>query len=162
MSSIKNIAVSLSGSAVSMCTAKYAIYLARQLNAKLYAIYVVDERSLHELLKTRIFVEIEAVEYERDLKDHGLNLLERVRKIAEIKKVECEGLLLKGVIHEEVVNAARELPADLLVIGELKEVVSRREIFYDEGERIFRESPCPVVVVKNPEEVERLYRELEQ
>lgn len=162
MSSIKNIIVSLSGSAASLCTAKYAIYLSRQLDAKLYAVYVVDDRSLRELLKTRIFVEIEAVEYERDLKDQGLNLLERVRKLAEIKKVEYEGILLKGVIHEEVVAKAKEIPADLVVIGELKEMVSRREIFYDEGERIFRESPCPVVVVKNPEEVERLYKELEQ
>jgi len=145
-----------------MCTAKYSIYLSKQLDAKLFAVYVIDARSLHELLKTRIFVEIEAVEYERDLKDQGLNVLERVKKMAEIKKVECEGLLLKGVIHEEVVNAVIEVSADLLVIGELKEVVSRREIFYDEGERIFRESSCPVVVVKNPEEVKRLYKELEQ
>jgi nucleotide-binding universal stress UspA family protein len=124
--------------------------------------YVVDSRSLHELLKTRIFVEIEAVEYERDLKDQGVNILERVRKMSEMKKVECEVMLLKGVVHEEVVNKTRELSADLLVIGELKEVLSRREIFYDEGERIFRESPCPVVVVKNPEEVEKVYREIEQ
>ncbi|MCK9614408.1 MAG: universal stress protein [Candidatus Omnitrophica bacterium] len=162
MAKILNIAVSLSGSAASLITAKYAIYLSRQLNAKLYAIYVVDARSLHELLKTRIFVEIEAVEYERDLKDQGVNVIERVRKMAEIKKVEYEGLLLNGVVHEEVVNKVRELSAGLLVIGELKEIVSRREIFYDEGERIFRESPCPVVVVKNPEEVERLYKEVEQ
>jgi len=162
MAKILNIAVSLSGSAASLITAKYAIYLSRQLNAKLYAIYVVDARSLHELLKTRIFVEIEAVEYERDLKDKGVNVIERVRKMAEIKKVEYEGLLLNGVVHEEVVNKVRELSAGLLVIGELKEIVSRREIFYDEGERIFRESPCPVVVVKNPEEVERLYKEVEQ
>lgn len=162
MVKILNIAVSLSGSAVSLFTAKYAIYLSKQLNAKLYALYVVDARSLHELLKTRIFVEIEAVEYERDLKAQGVNVIERVRKMAEIKKVEYEGLLLTGVVHEEVVSKTRELNADLLVIGELKEVVSRREIFYDEGERIFRESPCPVVVVKNHEEVERLYKELEQ
>ncbi|MFA5338293.1 MAG: universal stress protein, partial [Candidatus Omnitrophota bacterium] len=150
MAKILNIAVSLSGSAASLITAKYAIYLAKQLNAKLYAIYVVDARSLHELLKTRIFVEIEAVEYERDLKDQGVNVLERIKKMAEMKKVEYESLLLEGVVHEEVVSKTRDISADLLVIGELKEIVSRREIFYDEGERIFRESPCPVVVVKNP------------
>ena len=162
MAKILNIAVSLSGSAASLITAKYAIYLSKQLNAKLYAIYVVDDRSLHELLKTRIFVEIEAVEYERDLKDQGVNALERIKKMAEMKKVECETLLLKGVVHEEVVSKTKEFSVDLLVIGELKEIVSRREIFYDEGERIFRESPCPVVVVKNPEHVESLYKELEQ
>lgn len=161
MVSIKTILVSLSGSIFSFITAKYAIYLARQLNAKLYAVYVVDEKSLHELLKTRIFVEVEAVEYERDLKDQGVNFLERIKKMAETKKIEYEGLLLKGVVHESVVEKAKELGADLLVIGELKEILSRKEIFYDEGERIFRESPCPVVVVKNPEKVENLYRELE-
>ncbi|MDD4955520.1 MAG: universal stress protein [Candidatus Omnitrophica bacterium] len=160
MSSIKNIAVSLSGSAASLCTAKYAIYLAKQLNAKLFAVYVIDARSLRELLKTGVFLEVEASEHERDLKDQGSNTLERVKKLAEVKKVEYEGILLKGVVHEEVTNAARNLPADLLVIGELRELASCREIFYDEGERIFRESPCPVVVVKNPEEVDRLYREL--
>lgn len=162
MASIKTIVVSLSGSASSLVTAKYAIYLSKQLNAKLFAIYVIDDRSLRELLKARIFVEIEAVEYERDLKDQGTNLLERIRRMAEAKKVEYEAVFLRGVVHEEVVNKTREINADLLVIGELREILSRKEIFYDEAERIFRESPCPVVVVKNPEEVERLYKELQQ
>lgn len=155
---IKTIAVSLSGSAASLVTAKYSIYLAKQLQAKLYAIYVIDEKSLRDLLKTRIFVEIEAREYERDLAQQGSSLLERINKMAQSKSVECESLLLRGVIHTEVVNKTAELNADLLVIGELKEVLSLKEVFYDEGERIFRDSPCPVVVVKNPENVERLYK----
>ena len=73
-------------------------------------------------------------------------------------------MILKGVIHSEVVNKAKELGADLLVMGDLKEVLSWQEALYSEGERIFIESPCPVVVVKNPissrSEVERLYNEL--
>jgi nucleotide-binding universal stress UspA family protein len=59
-----------------------------------------------------------------------------------------------------VVKRAREIGADLLVMGDLKEVLSWQEAFHSEGERIFRESPCPVVVVKNPQEAERLYREI--
>jgi nucleotide-binding universal stress UspA family protein len=46
-------------------------------------------------------------------------------------------------------------------MGGLKEVFSRRETFYDEAERIFRESHCPVVIVKDHEHVEKLYKELE-
>ncbi|MFA6281554.1 MAG: universal stress protein, partial [Candidatus Omnitrophota bacterium] len=91
----------------------------------------------------------------------GECLLSRVKKRAQEKKVECEGVLLKGVIHEEVVKKVKEINADLLVMGELKEVLSRREIFYDEAERIFRESTCPVVIVKDHEHVEKLYNELE-
>lgn len=156
---IKTIAVSLAGASASLVTAKYAIYLAKQLGAKLYGIYVVDETSLHDLLKSRIFVEVEAREYEKELIEQGRNLLERIAKMAEAKGVAFEGLHLRGVIHEEVVNKAESLGADLLVMGELREVLSAKEAFFDEGERIFRESPCPVVIVKNPENVEKLYRE---
>ncbi|MFA5272088.1 MAG: universal stress protein [Candidatus Omnitrophota bacterium] len=161
MASIKSIAVSVSSGTRALVTAKYAIYLAKLLNSKLYALYVIDEKSLQDLLRTKIFVEVEAVEYERDLKDQGESLLLRVKKMAQEKNVECEGLLLKGVIHDEVIKKVKEINADLLVMGEPKEVLSRREIFYDEAERIFRESSCPVVIVKDNANVEKIYNELE-
>ncbi|MDD5155180.1 MAG: universal stress protein [Candidatus Omnitrophica bacterium] len=157
---IKHIVLSVAAAPVSLITAKYAIYLAKALQAKITAIYVVNEKVLQELLKSRIFVEVEARDYERDLEEQGGLFLERIKKMAESKGVECSCMLLKGGIHEEVVNKTRELGADILVMGELKELLSRKEVFYDEGERIFRESPCPVVVVKNPAEVEKLYKEL--
>jgi nucleotide-binding universal stress UspA family protein len=157
---IKSILVPLAGGPPSLITAKYAIYLAKILAAKLTAVYVVNENVLQELLKSKIFVEIEARVYDRDLEEQGRLFLERVKKMAESKGVEFEGVLLRGVVHDEVVHKACEIKADLLVMGELKELLSRKEIFYDEGDRIFREAPCAVVVVKNPQEVERLYKEL--
>lgn len=157
---MRNIVVTVAGGQPSFITVKYAIYLAKLLQAKLTAIYVVDEKALQELLKARIFVQIEAMEYETDLEHQGRYFMDKVKVMAESKKVEFEGLVLKGTIHDEVVNKAKELRADLLVMGDLKEVLSWKEAFYNEGERIFRESPCPVVVVKNPQEVERLYKEV--
>jgi nucleotide-binding universal stress UspA family protein len=157
---IKNIIVSVTGVAESLVTVKYAIYLTKLLSARLTALYVVDEKSLRDLLKSRIFIEVEAREYERDLEDQGRYFMERIKKMAESKGIELEGIILRGVVHEEVVNKTRELGADLLVMGDLKEIMSMKEVFYSEGERIFRESPCPVVVAKNPQEIERLYREL--
>ncbi|MGE5197864.1 MAG: universal stress protein [Deltaproteobacteria bacterium] len=157
---MKNIVVAVAGAPASLITAKYAVYLAKILGAKLTAIYVVNEKVLQELLRSRIFVEVEARVYERDLEEQGRLFLERIKKIADNKYVEFEGMLLRGTVHTEVVNKARELQADMLVMGELKETFSRKETFYDEGERIFREAHCPVVVVKNPAEVEKLYKEL--
>ena len=80
--------------------------------------------------------------------------------MAESKGVEFEGLLLRGTVHTEVAGKVREIGADMLVMGELKELMSRKEIYHEEGERIFRDAGCPVVVVKNPAMVEQLYREL--
>ncbi len=157
---MKYIVTSLAGGPASIITAKYAIYLAKLLQVKLIAIYVIDERAIQELLKSRVFVEIEAREYEIDIEQQSRLFMQRVKSLAENKKVEFESLILKGEVHSEVVNKAKELGADLLVIGDLKEVLSWKEALYSEGERMFRESPCPVVVVKNPQEAERLYKKI--
>lgn len=162
---MKNIVVPLDGGPQAIIVAKYAIYLAKLLQAKMMAIYVINEKAIQDLLKTRIFVEIEAREYEMDLEQQGRFFMQRVKALAEDKKVEFESFILKGEIPTEVANKAKEVRADLLVMGDLKEVLSWKEAFSSEGERIFRESPCPVLIVKNPilsrPEIERLYRELQ-
>jgi len=157
---INNIVVSIANAATSLVTAKYAIYLAKLLGAKLTVVFVVNKGVMQELLRTRVFVEVEAIEYEHDLEEQGKQFLERVKKLAEAKGVEFEGSLLKGVVHDEVVNKVKELSAELLVMGEVKEMLSIKDSFYDEGKRIFYEAPCPVIIVKNPQEVERLYKEI--
>ncbi len=157
---MKQIIVPLAGGPASVITAKYAIYLAKLLGIKLTAIYVIDQNAIQELLKSRVFVEIEAKEYEIDMEQQFRLFMQRIKTLAENKKVEFEFIILKGEVHTEIANKAKELGADLLVMGDLKEVLSWKEALYSEGERIFRESPCPVVIVKNPQEVERLYKEL--
>jgi len=156
---IKNILVSVSGSLDSLLAAKYAICLAKITQAKLFVVYVINSKILGELLKSRIFVEAEARVYERDLEQQGKMFLERIKKMAEAKAVYCETFLPNGAISEQVIFKANELAADILVIGEMKELISRSAAFYDEGERIFRKSPCPVLMVKNHALVEVLYKE---
>lgn len=157
---IKNIVVAVAGGAASIITAKYAIYLARILTARLIAVNVINEKVLQDLIRSRVVVDVEAHVYENDLAEQGRLFLERVKKAAETKRVEFESFILKGIVHEEVVKKAKELGASLLVMGYMKEVMSRREVYTEEGERIFREVSCPVVIVKNQEEVEKLYKEM--
>lgn len=159
---LHTIVVSIAGSAASLVTAKYAVALAKLLSVKLVALYVVDKKVLQDLLKSRIFVDVEARVYERDLEQQGAGILERIARMAQEKGVAFEGVLMKGVVSDEVLNKVQELRADLLVMGELKEMTSRTEVFYDEAERILRRCPCPVVVVKNPAMVEVLYKETAQ
>ncbi len=157
---IKNIMVCVAAEGISLITVKYAIYLANIFQARLSAMYVVNERLLHELLKSRVLVDVEAHSYEKDLEEQGSRFLERIKSMSQKKGVACDVFILKGIIHEEIIKQANALNSDMLVMGELKEVLSLKETFYDEGERIFREAPCPVVVVKNASLVEKLYNEL--
>jgi len=150
----------VAGDYPSLVTAKYAICLGRLCGARLTFIHVVNEKALDDLLKSRIFVEAEAAQYDRELDEQGRRFLERVRRMAETRGVAIETILVRGVVHTEVAAKAAAMNADLLVMGNLRKITSMKEVFYDEGERIFRESPCPVLIVKNPEQVERLYRAL--
>jgi len=157
---IKNIMVCVAAEGISLITVKYAIALAKIFNARLSAMYVVNERLLRELLKSKVLVDVEARSYEKDLEEQGSRFLARIRSMSEKMGVACDASILKGIVHEEIIKQANALNPDMLVMGELKEVLSLKETFYDEGERIFREAPCPVVVVKNASLVERLYNEL--
>ena len=89
--------------------AKFAIYLAKNLRARLTAVYVVNEKVVHDLLAEKIFVDPEAKDFKVSLEEQGAIFLENLGAMAEEKGVEFEGRLLRGVVHHEVIKAAREI-----------------------------------------------------
>ena len=80
---INSIMVCVVAEGISLITVKYAICLAKIFQAKLSAMYVVNERLLRELLKSRVLVDIEARGYEKDLEEQGRRFLERIRSMSE-------------------------------------------------------------------------------
>ncbi|MCX6356656.1 MAG: universal stress protein [Candidatus Aureabacteria bacterium] len=137
--------------------AQYAVWLAAQTGASLTAVYVVDTKTLDDLLRARIFVRMEEMDYERDLEEDGRRYLNHVRDLAEAKGVRIATALEKGGVHRIVVQKAKDIKADMVVIGEREAKRSRRDCYYDEGERILCEARCPVLVVKGAEEIKALY-----
>lgn len=158
---IRLIMVSIGGNERALLAAQYAVALARLLGAELIAIYVVDTKILGDLLKARIFIRMEEMDYAHDLEEDGRRYLNHVRDLAEAKGVGITTVLEKGEVHTIVTQKARELEADLLVMGELEAPRSRRDCYFDEGERIFREARCPVLVVKGNEKIRELYDSIE-
>ncbi|MFH1037539.1 MAG: universal stress protein [PVC group bacterium] len=156
-SPINNIIIYLESTEAAVDAVRYAVMLSKVLPSRLWAIYVVDMKVLQDLLRARIFIKTEELEYERDLEADGKRYLDYALEIGREKGVEIAPLLLKGIVHREVVKKIRELKIDLLVMGELKETLSRRDSFYDEAEQVFHRSPCPVLVVKGSAELERLF-----
>lgn len=154
---IKKIVLFSEGSEASMLAARYAVALAKLVGAEIVALYVVDIKTLEDLLKAHIFVRMEEMDYERDMEEDGRRYLNYVRDLAEAKGLSVTMLLEKGEVHSTVVQKARELGADLLIMGELETPRSRKDFYYDERERVFREVHCPVLVVKGDEEIHALY-----
>lgn len=157
---LQRILLYIDGSESSILAAQMAIAMCKKYRSDLRVIYVVNENLLSELLKAKVFVQMEKMDYERDLEEDGKRYLNYIVKLADRKGLEIETVLKKGVVHEEVVREVEEHGSDLLVQGELGEVLSLRDSFYEEGERILRKVKCPVMVVRNRDRVERIYDEL--
>ena len=155
---MKNIIVAVDSGSHSLLAAKYAICLSMRLEAKLTVIHVINEKILQDLLKRKVLTVDEAEDYRSNIEQESRSLIDRIKKMAESKGVEPEGLILRGVVCEEIIDKIEEMSADLLVMGELKEVTSMKSIFYDEGENLLRNVPCPVLVVKNVQLVETLFK----
>ena len=62
------------------------------------------------------------------------------------------------VAPQDLARAEEEI--DLLVIGELSRIRSRRDEFYDESERAMRTAGCSVLIVKDEDRVWEMYESL--
>jgi nucleotide-binding universal stress UspA family protein len=154
---IRRILVYLDGSEGSITAAQYAICLSRYYRAELAALYVVNTRALGDLLKARIFVKAEPEEYLRDLEEDSQRYLNHVRSLARKKGLAIQTASASGTVHQEIKNFILTNRIDLLVMGELSTVRSRRDELYDEADRALRSVPCSVLVVKDEERVLALY-----
>ncbi len=157
---IKKILVYIDGTEQSITAAQYAICLSRALGAELTAMYVINTRALADLVKTHIFLKAEQEEYQQDLEADADRYLKHVRDLARQKGLIIDTVNTSGTVHAEIKNKIRELEIDLLIIGELSHIRSRRDEFYNESERAMRSVPCSVLIVKDEDRVWDLFESL--
>ena len=157
---VKKIMVYIDGTEQSITAAQYAICLSHAMNAKLIALYVVNTRALNDLLKTHIFVKSEEEEFQHDLEADADRYLNHVRELARQKGLLIHTIKVSGTVHQEIKNKIIENNIDLLVLGELSRIQSRRDEFYNETERALKSVPCSVLIVKDEDRVWHLFDSL--
>ena len=157
---IRKIMVYIDGTEQSITAAQYAICLAGSFDAELIACFVINTKAIENLLKARIFLEDEQVEYEHDMEADAERYLNYVHELGAKKGLAVTKHSCKGSVHEQIIETVKDQQVDLLIIGELARVRSRREGFYDESERAMRTVPCSVLIVKDEDRVADMYDEL--
>ncbi|MGA2977696.1 MAG: universal stress protein [Spirochaetia bacterium] len=156
---LQTVVVAVSGSEASIQAAKYGIALAKCYRCRLLAVYVVDTATLKELLLSKIFVEDESAEYEKGLEQNGRRYLNYVVELAAKKGIEVEKLLRKGAISTEIVEAAEDNHADLILLGGFEDKGILRDALSRQHREIMKHAKCSILVVKEPD-IESLYRKL--
>lgn len=154
---LRNILVYIDGSEHTILAAQYAVCLAKTLHAELSALFVVNTQALGTLVKSRIFLQDEEMEYRNDLNADAERYLHHVQKIGQSKGVDIKLVSESGSVSGEIKKYVKENNIDLLVIGELSKIQSRRDQFYDETERALRSVPCSVLIVKDEDRVWEMY-----
>lgn len=149
----KQIVVYLDGSESSMTAIMYGIKLAKEHDAKLTAVYVINTKALSELVKAGIFVAVERDEYQKDLQQDTDRYLKHAARLASQKEVDIETVKLEGTVHIVVKELLKAQKADLFVLGGITDIRSRREELASETDRMMRTSPCPVLVVRDDDDI---------
>lgn len=158
----QNVLVVVNGSEASVHAAQYAIIMAKLYRCKLKAVYVVDTATLKQLTMRKFFVTDESSEYEESMKHNGSRYLDYVANLARDKRVAMETELRSGSVWSEVIAAAEEMKAGLIVLGDYSSGQrGSSSIKYDAVSsanlEIIRSARCSVLIAKDPN-VEQLYK----
>jgi len=140
------------GSEPSMEAARFAMNLAKQVGSRVTAVYVVDTATMDYLMQMRIFVSEERSEFEADLERTAQRYLEYVTTIGRKQGVPTETVLRKGRIHTVIIQEARALKVDAIVLGGCCRSATRKDATSVERQLVLDLASCPVIVVKSPTE----------
>lgn len=161
---IQKILVAINGSQSSLQAAMYGIVLAKQNGLSLKVVYVVDTATIKFLTASKLFISEEKDSYERDLNNDGKKYLEYVKDLALSKGIKIETELRSGSVYTEVVMAADDFDADLILLGGhnsekkyFKPQSGRHNIQATARSEIVQFAHCPVLVVHKPE-IESLFK----
>ena len=157
---IHKILIYIDGTEPAVLAAHYAVCLAKMLHAELSALFVVNTKALGTLVKSRIFLEDEETEYHNDLNADADRYLNHIKTIGQAKGIDITLINESGSVSGEIKRCVKENNIDLLIIGELSKIRSRRDQFYDETERAMRSVPCSVLIVKDEDRIWDLYDHL--
>jgi nucleotide-binding universal stress UspA family protein len=141
-SEVKKILIPTDGSDYSMRAAEYGISIAKMMKADVMVVYVMDTVVL-DLSKTA-----EGQDIEKELKQDGQRYINYILGLAAKEGVKAASLLAKGRPVEQIVNLAKGLNMNLIVMGTYGRRGAERILIGNVAERVIEYASCPVLVVK--------------
>lgn len=143
----KQILCPVDGSDTSNCGMTEAINLAREIQAKVRFLYIVD--SFYPMLDDMEIGNI--AEIIHDLHEHGKCILDRAKTSALAQGVEADAAILEGELNrvsEVIVMHAKQWPADLILMGTHGRRGLSHLLMGSDAEAVIRTSPVPVLTVR--------------
>ena len=145
---LKKILVPIDFSEFSKNALKYAVPFAKQFNAEIVLLYVVEPTIYPADFS---FGQIGLPGIEEEMRKRGT---EELRKLAtsEIQDiVKSRTRVETGKAFTEINRVAKEESADLIIIATHGHTGIEHAIFGSTAEKVVRKAPCPVLSIRTPE-----------
>ncbi|MDX1661315.1 MAG: universal stress protein [Gemmatimonadota bacterium] len=126
----------------------HAVGIAEEANATLHLLHVVEEVGYWEGFDLKRFPSDDVYEELRESARIALDDL--VERTAD-RDVEHRVEVREGKPFLEIIRAAKEIPADLIVVGSHGQSGLAETLFGSTAEKVVRKAPCAVLVVRHPE-----------
>jgi nucleotide-binding universal stress UspA family protein len=147
MIEIKKILFPTDFSEYSQFALKYAAALAESSRAKLYIMHV-HERPVGSGLEAYHYA---VPEYDAGVEKYERESLDQVVGKLRSRGIEAEPVYVTGRAYVEIVNSAKELGVDLIMLATHGRKGLSHVVFGSTAEKVVRLAPCPVLTVKHPE-----------
>jgi nucleotide-binding universal stress UspA family protein len=150
MIAIKHVLVATDFSPVAETALVYGRALARNFDAQLHVLHVVDDFSRYNYADGAGLIPPTA--FREELAREGRGLLERAIREDDRRELGAVAVLRQGhSTAKEIADYAREAAIDIIIVGATGRGALDRVLMGSVADKVIRQAPCPVLTVRHPE-----------
>ncbi|AEH06873.1 universal stress protein [Methanothermococcus okinawensis] len=145
----RKILIPTDSSEVSLEAARHALEIAKAMNSRVYAVYVVDIVPFIGLPTEGLWESMKVI-----LEEEGKEALKKIEDMAKERGVEIKTEILEGTPAKEIVDYAKRKDVDLIVMGTTGKTGLDKLLLGSVAEKVSKRAHCPVLLVKKIEKNE--------
>jgi nucleotide-binding universal stress UspA family protein len=154
MIKLEHLLVATDFSACSKEALDYAVQLAQKMKGRLTLLHVFESPFFYPT-ETALGNYPEVYQWLHDFKQEELKKLNTLTDEARKEGLPVESLFKEGAPSVEILRTAKELHADLIVLGTHGRKGLSHVMMGSVAERVAREAPCPVFIAREKKDAEK-------
>lgn len=155
MATVKHILAAIDFSKYAQATLRFSASLSEALGAKLTVLNVIHQRDVDSLRFAETTTGLlKANEVLAQRKDESLKRIDQFIAEAQCGHLPYEKMVLIGTPWDEILNAAQDIKADLVIIGTRGRGAARRNLLGSNADKVYKHCPVSVLSVRGEEHAE--------
>jgi len=144
---MKKIIIATDGSDMSKNAIKTGIDIAHYAKGCIAAVYVIDISRLSHLPGYAMLPGLKE-KISQLMREEGKQATQYAEDLARIMNVPCQKIVVQGNPSIEILKSAREIEADLIVIGSMGRTGFEKILLGSVAEKVVLQSSIPVLMIK--------------